>query len=624
MSLLVFLVQLAAAVAVGGVLLRLVDRRGVLRGALEPSTWWILALGTGMGTLGLAALGLLAAGWLRWWQLPLAGAAAAIVYTRVGGRLPPRPGAAGMSGAFLGGLGVFALGCGAIGWESLSPALMVDSYMYHILVPKQWVAHGRLASFPYDLCSNYNLLVEAWTAWGFAWRPDDVVLPKLTQVLCAALTGVLVYTEAARRAGVIAGWVTAGLWIWSSNLLEFATDAYIDVSLCFFVVAAVTALARSLEIPAADRRGALVLAGVLFGFAIGTKISGYLFAVGAGIPWLIAVLREEGARRQPGRIAAQALLLGGTAFVVTIPWMLKNGLVTGSPLYPYLVESFPRRREFFQAAMDFHHNFKDYGVSLSGADFVAKLPGQLRQFLANVWLLDHNRFVVVGVLGLLLRLYRSKAPRGTDFVALVALFYLPMAFLNPFPRYVFAAAVLLLAVGVPEIAMLLAKLKGRMRTVTVVATGALLAVYTLGKVSDLREFAKPGIWDGGVVPPGPAFTSTAGQLEYFRQLKEWSWVELVESELAPTDRLLLTENRYFSVLIDRPMLINPHMNSENLLRMVAAEGADGATLAERLRGYGVTHVLTADPMDLPALQELKADYLVQTRTDGDLTLYQVK
>ncbi|MCC6547658.1 hypothetical protein IT570_10870 [Candidatus Sumerlaeota bacterium] len=611
MTLILFAFLVCAAIGMGRfslVMLRSLATGTRDRAAREPVS---VAFAIGMGVQGSLALVLLAMGALHWLWLVVGVLLFAHTISRGGSPSVPDEWRNLPACLKFGGV-IFIAGVCAIFWLCLTPAQLVDSYMYHLLVPKQWVIHGRAVAFPYDLCSNYFLLTQAWTAWGFAIAPDDLLLPKLTEWLSATLTSALIFRMAAREGSRGAGLLAACAWIWSSHLWEYAASAHIDASEALFVVAGASVFLR--EITDHNQRDALALAGLLFGFAIAAKISGGVFFLMA----LVAIACNATATGGLRVAAARCAIFSVAAGIPVLPWLIRNWEITGAPLYPYFVDVFPTHREYLQAARDFHADFNGYGF---GGSFLQSVPAYLSLFFANVLRLDHNIYISSGLIGLLLQLRRERVKALRDFFFVFGVLCAIPGVFSPFPRFMFAAEAILVALGAKEIRFLFNEVAPRFQKPCRVAICVLAFVLLAHRGKRLAEYDSPAVWDGprsrpslSMLFPGHGAQATIPEMPLVKYLNE---------NHGASGRILLTENRYFSILLNIPVLINPHMHSPNLLRMMAHEGATADDIAARLRGYGVTKILTSDALADGELERFRKKHLVTEKIEGDLTLYQL-
>jgi hypothetical protein len=114
------------------------------------------------------------------------------------------------------------------------------------------------------------------------------------------------------------------------------------------------------------RRAELVLAGIAFGIALGTKWYGLTDVPALVVIWLVAALVAWRPRR--GALADGAVLIGVVALAGGI-WMLRNLILTGNPVFDYSVRIFgltifPAPPDFLRSQLGFSlaHYFGDPSV----------------------------------------------------------------------------------------------------------------------------------------------------------------------------------------------------------------------------------------------------------------------
>ena len=210
---------------------------------------------------------------------------------------------------------------------ALPPATDWDSLAYHLDVPAEWLAAGRL-HLPED---NYHvafvglvhMLYLPLLAIGAASGPS--VLSALFALLAALAAFALAEERFGARTAVIAFWL-----LWASPIvLLVGSTPRIDVTLAFFLLAA------HLAILVAPERGPryLFLGGVILGMAAGVKYLGALYGL-ALLPWILLAAWRGAAT--PGRRTALVGCCGAVALAAWAPWLAKNWVLLGAPLFPYL------------------------------------------------------------------------------------------------------------------------------------------------------------------------------------------------------------------------------------------------------------------------------------------------
>jgi hypothetical protein len=214
---------------------------------------------------------------------------------------------------------------------ALAPELGWDAHVYHLTGPKLYIEMGRIGH-PIDLFYlGFPQLGGMQFMLGMLLVGDGLTAlfhfgyGLLAVVVVMGLAGQAFGREAALPAGAILLSVTA--------VLELMMSAYVDVTLLFYTTAAFYAFWRWREgIDRPDNRsvGWLLLMGLFGGFCAGVKYTAVAVPLALGLS-LLWTLR----RRPLYQIISQGGLLTLATTVTTLPWLLKNWLTTGNPVYPF-------------------------------------------------------------------------------------------------------------------------------------------------------------------------------------------------------------------------------------------------------------------------------------------------
>jgi hypothetical protein len=351
----------AAAIGLGDLELRAL--RDTAAGRAER---FLFAAAAGFGSLATATLFIGWAGGLRPAVVgpPLAGLAAWGAWRSLGpgGHLIAavrclRGRRVGLLEAILLGAGGAALGLYFL--CCLAPPTFFDSMVYHLALPERFARAGSVATDPDFVFSYFPLNMEMLYTLGrvlFADHRTATLLNFFVGLLLVLGAGCLGHRFGGGRAAVIAAAVvvlTPGF-----GLLSIVPKH--DLALALFEVAAFLAWCRWWS----DRETkALLLAGVLGGFACGTKYAGVYFVAALAVATvLVALVREGdtvssrsgGADRPTNRNAAApggphpllrpvvgAALACLIAAAVFSPWWGRNLALTGNPVHPTLQAVFP-------------------------------------------------------------------------------------------------------------------------------------------------------------------------------------------------------------------------------------------------------------------------------------------
>lgn len=218
---------------------------------------------------------------------------------------------------------VFALGL------ALLPPTGWDALVYHLQGPRLYLEAHRLIAIPENLYLNWPAQVEMLFAWGLLLKGDT--LAKLFHWVFWPLTAALLYVLARRTINKHAGRWAVVLWAAVPVAAELAGVAYVDLGLTAFVLAGICAFFRWTD---SQSDGWLALSALFMGLAMATK---YTAATWLGLLALLFAYHAWRHHRQTlGWIVVRAVGLVAVAGLVALPWLVKNWLVTGNPVYPLL------------------------------------------------------------------------------------------------------------------------------------------------------------------------------------------------------------------------------------------------------------------------------------------------
>ena len=223
----------------------------------------------------------------------------------------------------------------------LVPPTARDELTHHLAVPKLYASAGRIYEIPFDYPSYYPMLLEMlFTPW-VKWRWDFI--PKLIHGLFGFLTGLLLYGYLARRLSHIYGLLGFLFFVSTPAILRLSNWAYVDLGLVFYSTASLLCLLQWIEprkIPAlhASRftpQGSwLVLAGLSAGFAAATKPNGLVVLL---LLFFVLALISGRESKNATRVTVYHLSLFLLfAFIPISPWLGRNFVWTGNPLFPFL------------------------------------------------------------------------------------------------------------------------------------------------------------------------------------------------------------------------------------------------------------------------------------------------
>ena len=363
------------------------------------------SVGIGLSVFSLVMLLLGRSGWMSRWPLVAVLAASAVgelICRRrktPGGdsaitsavRSMPRRGSSMIGWVLLAVLGLFVFGqqLGA-----MSPQTDFDVLEYHLGGPKEWFQLGRIQRLPHNVYTSFPFLSEMlilssmvlYGDWDWGALAGQSVIAGFIP-----LTAIGLYAAGRRWFSENTGRLAALVYLTSPWMYRISIIAYAEGGLSFYLFASIFAAFRygfpTPEPAPTDVRTNLswvFLSGLLAGSAMACKYTGLVLVVipiGLMLVWM-AVRRLSAGKVQQ---AAMVVALYGVGVACTIgPWLLKNVVETGNPVFPLAVRIFggADRDEVLDTKWRHGHD-SDYANLIVG---LIDLPVKLRDVTAtNDW-----------------------------------------------------------------------------------------------------------------------------------------------------------------------------------------------------------------------------------------------
>ncbi|MCG3129370.1 MAG: hypothetical protein FLDDKLPJ_00097 [Phycisphaerae bacterium] len=221
-----------------------------------------------------------------------------------------------------------------------------DVLEYHLQMPREYAESGRIAYAPHNVYANFPANVEMLYLLGFVLQADvprAAEMSHYVHLLLGVLTvgaAWLAGREFGSGGGAGCGVVTAS----AGWLAYFCGLAYVENGLLFFGFLSLACLLRARRCAegagAANEDRIFVIAGGAFaGLACGCKYTGVPMIL---IP--LATLILPAPSLSWGLRARRCALYFGAAGATLSPWLIKNAVMTGNPVFPLanaIFEAYP-------------------------------------------------------------------------------------------------------------------------------------------------------------------------------------------------------------------------------------------------------------------------------------------
>ena len=278
---------------------------------------------------------------------------------------------------------------------AMSPQTDYDVVEYHLGGPKEWFQQGHISRLPHNVYTSFPFLSEMLTLAGMVLYGDwqwGALAGQATIAGFAPLTALGLFAAGRRWFSEGGGALAALVYLTSPWTYRISIIAYAEGGLACYVFAALFAtllfrdqcLNRELELTRRPITLAL-LSGLLAGSAMACKYTG-LYAVvlpiGFLLIWVAVSVVRKGWRKQTAIIGLVYSMGVGVAIG---PWLLKNTIETGNPVYPlaYRIFGGKSRTEELDAKWCKAHAAKSYS---NWKDRLNDLPVKLTDVAAkNDW-----------------------------------------------------------------------------------------------------------------------------------------------------------------------------------------------------------------------------------------------
>ncbi len=374
-----------------GMLPRLVRRaevelpKGTDHCLVFTAEWLVLAFGLGMSVLSLCTLGLGLAGWTnRAAFATLLGSFVCVVVVglwrnqsqlRTGDRSASSARREAVSTAPIESLSNKVMWVGGVVAAGLFltisllgaalPATDFDVREYHLQGPKEFYLAGQIQILPHNVYTTMPFGTEMISLLGMIVSGDwwwGALVGQVVLASFAPITALGVWSLGRRLFGTAAGSIAALIYITTPWVYRISIIPYTENALCFFLLAGTLAVVLAMQCD--DSRFAeklWLIAGLMAGSAAACKYPALVSTVlplgAAAIAWPIfsshspspaLPLSPSQTHSKPDRSAIQNLPYSVIPLTLGVllacgPWLIKNAVTTGNPMYPLLFGVFGGR-----------------------------------------------------------------------------------------------------------------------------------------------------------------------------------------------------------------------------------------------------------------------------------------
>jgi hypothetical protein len=219
---------------------------------------------------------------------------------------------------------------------ALMPPIARDALIHHLAIPKLWIVNGGFYETPWAVYSYYPMNVDLLYLIPLYCGND--IIPNFIHFSFGIGTAVVIYLYLRRKFNQATGLLGFLIFISTPVISKLSTMAYVDLGLVFFIAASVLAFIRWRD-GEYKQYSWLLISSVAMGLALGAKYNGL-------VAWFFLTMAIVFIRSRDTGCQGKAISSGLIFFIVSLavfsPWLIKNTILTGNPLYPLFPGFFSR------------------------------------------------------------------------------------------------------------------------------------------------------------------------------------------------------------------------------------------------------------------------------------------
>ena len=208
----------------------------------------------------------------------------------------------------------------------MTPPFEYDELEYHLGAPAEYIKAGRIVALPHNFYSNLPQLTEM--LYLLALKTSSDIAAKLLHWSFGVLGAVAVYAISSRLWKQQVALSAVALFYCVPFMQDLSETARIDLATTFFAVLALGGLLvwSEAERKAESGKNWLRLSAITAGCAIATKWTAVPVVLLPSVVFIAAMTKSL------RRLSVFCFL----SSVFVVPWLMKNWLFTGNPVYPLL------------------------------------------------------------------------------------------------------------------------------------------------------------------------------------------------------------------------------------------------------------------------------------------------
>ena len=274
---------------------------------------------------------------------------------------------------------------------AMTPQNDFDVVEYHLGGPKEWFQQGRISRLSHNVYTSFPFLTEMLILSGMVLYGDwqwGALAGQAAIAGFAPLTAIGLFAAGRRWFTEPTGWLAVAVYLTSPWTYRFTIIAYAEGGLSCYLFAAIYAallfrdqFLNETSQPKPNLSAFAFLTGLLSGSAMACKYTGFVLVVipiGILLIWIVTYRH----RFPLHQVLVKVVLVFGLGITCSVgPWLLKNTVETGNPVFPLAVQIFGGKDWDADLDAKFRRGHANrYG---SWDDGLKDLPTKLTDVVAN-------------------------------------------------------------------------------------------------------------------------------------------------------------------------------------------------------------------------------------------------
>ncbi|CAK8713024.1 Dolichyl-phosphate-mannose-protein mannosyltransferase [Candidatus Electrothrix laxa] len=541
-----------------------------------------------------------------------------------------------------------------------TPPFSRDALIHHLQLPKLYLLHGGIYEIPSLVFSYYPMNLDL-LYMGALYLGSDI-LAKYIHMAFGLGTALLLYVHLKKRLSITYGLLGALFFLSIPIIVKLSITVYVDLGLIFFSTASLLLLFHWLETE--KQKKYLILAGLSCGLAIGTKYNGLLVLFLLAFMLPILIIRSQPKNKKNIGTAIKATIFFCLATLLSAsPWLIRNAVWTGNPIYPLYNRFFNRPHTTFQEDQQRSTATAAIGKEITKNNKGKKSVGARGIFARRYMLYQEN---VWQLLLLPVRIFfegRDNDPRYFDGRLNPFLFFLPfLSFLGitQEKKQLCLEKITLAAFSVFYFLFAFNTSVLRIRyVVPILPFLVILSMYGLNNLEKFlgKYYTKTGklimlawpltvffllLWNGSYIQqqfvkidPFSFITGRLSRDEYLtKKISEYPVMQYVNNNLSDASNILCLFLGWRGYYLDRRHLFDYQNNSKLLLSWFRKPESRIETVLQNLQEQQITHLFVRTDLTAQWLynaenhqqelwNQLSKNHLIAVQTHLNYILYQI-